>query len=369
MADPVALWRAGRRNLLTDVSGVSVGHAQDATLKSGTTVVLFDPPAVASVSILGGAPGTRETDLLAPENTVAGVDALVLSGGSAFGLDAASGAQAWLREKGLGFEVAGFRVPIVPAAILFDLANGGDKFEGGGWSRYPPYREFGFDAAVNASSDFALGPVGAGTGCTTATGRGGLGSASTVLSSGVTVAALVAVNAVGSATIGSGPHFWAAPFEIDGEFGGFGLPHPLPADASLPRTKLGTRMAGANTTIGLVATDAVLDKAAAKRLAIAGQDGFARAIWPSHTDYDGDLVFGSATGGSGIAPDALGRLELAAAATATMARAVARGVHAASQTVRPGYLRTELMSDPLPAIATAAKNVRRTSARYGRVEA
>ena len=322
--------RPGPRNLITDIAGIAVGSVDDPMLKSGTTAVLFETPTTTSVSILGGAPGTRETDLLLPENTVAGVDALVLSGGSAFGLDAASGVQAYLREQGRGFEVAGFRVPIVPAAILFDLANGGDKTEGGGWGRYPPYRDFGFDAAAAASAEFALGRAGAGFGCTTATRRGGLGSASTMLVSGITVAALVAVNAVGSATIGNGPHFWAAPFEIGSEFGGFGLPHPLPADATLPRTRLGARIAGANTTIGIVATDAKLDKAAAKRLAIAGQDGFARAIWPSHTDYDGDLVFGVATGGSGIEPDPLLRIELAAAATATMARAVARAVYAAN---------------------------------------
>ena len=326
----MANWQTGPRNRLTDIAGIRVGNVHDEALKSGATAILFDRPAVASVSILGGAPGTRETDLLAPENTVANIDALVLSGGSAFGLDAASGVQAFLRERGRGFEVAGFRVPIVPAAILFDLANGGDKTEAGGWTRYPPYRDFGFAAAERAMADFALGRAGAGFGCTTASGRGGLGSASTVLSSGITVAALVAVNAVGSATIGDGPHFWAAAFEIGDEFGGIGLPHPLPADATLARTKLGARMAGANTTIGLVATDAVLDKAAAKRLAIAGQDGFTKAIWPSHTDYDGDLVFAIATSGSGIVLDALGRIELAAAATATMARAVARGVHAAS---------------------------------------
>lgn len=326
-------WRCGPRNLVTDVAGLAVGHADDPVLKSGTTVVLFDAPITASVSILGGAPGTRETDLLAPENTVAGIDALVLSGGSAFGLDAASGVQARLREQGRGFEVAGFRVPIVPAAILFDLANGGDKTEAGGWDRYPPYRAFGFHAAATASADFALGRVGAGLGCSTATGKGGLGSASTMLAGGITVAALVAVNAVGSTTIGSGPHFWAAPYEIDDEFGGLGLPHPLPADAALPRTKLRASTPGANTTIGMVATDARLDKAGAKRLAIAGQDGLAKSIWPSHTDYDGDLVFGVATGKSGIEPDPLVRMELAAAAAATMARAIARAVHIANQPV------------------------------------
>ncbi len=317
--------RPGGRNLLTDVAGLLVGHAGDARLKSGSTVVIAEPAATAGVAILGGAPGTRETDLLAPENTVEVVDALVLSGGSAFGLDAASGAQAFLRESGRGFEVAGHRVPIVPSAILFDLANGGDK----SWSRFSPYRELGYEAAANAAQYFEAGSVGAGTGATTANVKGGLGSASLVLSSGLTVAALVAVNAVGSPLIGDSRYFWAAPFEVGGEFGGLGWPASLPADAAAPRTKLGAR-AGANTTIAVIATDAILTKAAARRLAIAAHDGFARALWPAHTDFDGDLVFALATGASGIAPDPLQTIELAAGAASAMARAIARGVYSAT---------------------------------------
>ncbi|MEX6509090.1 P1 family peptidase [Jiella sp. M17.18] len=323
----MAGWRRGTRNLLTDVAGLSVGHAGDETLKSGATVVVFDRPAIASVAVLGGAPGTRETDLLAPENTVEAIDALVLSGGSAFGLDAASGVMSFLRQSGRGFEVAGFRVPLVPAAILFDLANGGDK----DWGLHSPYRDFGHAAAATAGADFALGSVGAGLGCTTATLKGGIGSASTVLPSGVMVAALVAVNAVGSATIGGSRHFWAAPFEMEGEFGNLGLPAPWPEDGAIPRTKFDAAPGG-NTTIGIVATDAVMDKAALKRLAIAGHDGLARAIWPAHTDFDGDLVFAAATGTSGISLGPRGgrTVDFGAAAAATMARAVARGVHAAS---------------------------------------
>ena len=327
----MAVLGPGPRNLITDVGGVLVGHAGDAGLKSGTTVLLLDEASVAAVEVLGGAPGTRETDLLEPDKLVAGIDALVLSGGSAFGLDAASGVQSFLRRNGRGFVVAGFAVPIVPAAILFDLANGGDK----DWGLHPPYRDFGFAAAETAAQDFALGTAGAGIGCTTATLKGGIGSASVRLENGVTVGALVAVNAVGSVTIGQTRHFWAAPFEIDGEFGGLGQPSPFPADAILPRTKFDPKP-GTNTTIGIVATDAVLDKAAAKRLAVAGHDGFARAIWPSHTNFDGDLVFSVATGRSGVAVDAGGpaSIDLAAAAAAAMARAIARGVHAAE--VAPG---------------------------------
>ncbi|MEH6720569.1 MAG: P1 family peptidase [Aurantimonas endophytica] len=320
----MAAWRAGPRNLLTDIAGIRVGHADDAALKSGTTAVIFDQPAVASVSILGGAPGTRETALLEPENTVQAIDALVLSGGSAFGLDSAAGVMALLAEQGRGFEVAGAHVPIVPAAILFDLANGGDK----AWGRFSPYRDLGYAAAAGAGADFVIGSVGAGAGCTTATVKGGLGSASTVLESGATVAALVAVNAVGSPLVGSTRHFWAAPFEIDDEFGRLGQPAPWPLDGVEVRTKLDARPGG-NTTIGIVATDAVLDKPGARRLAIAGQDGYARAVWPAHTDLDGDLVFGVATGGSGVVLDPRQRAELGAAAAATMARAIARGAFAA----------------------------------------
>ncbi|HWK65563.1 MAG TPA: P1 family peptidase [Rhizobiaceae bacterium] len=316
-------FRTGPRNLLTDVAGLRVGNAADERIKTGVTAVLCDEPAVASVQVLGGAPGTRETDLLEPHNSVEAVNAIVLSGGSAFGLDAASGVQAALKEQGVGFDVRGIRVPLVPGAILFDLHNGGDKE----WGRYPPYRELGYEAARGASLDFAIGTAGAGVGALAAGLKGGLGSASTVLPSGVTVAALVAVNPTGSVTVGKTPYFWAAPWEICAEFGGLGFPSPFPRDAQHIDIKF--RESGANTTIAVIATDAVLTKPAAKRLAIAAHDGFARAIWPTHTPIDGDLVFALATGKGGIVPDHNGAIDLYAAAGATMARAIARGVHAA----------------------------------------
>ena len=275
-------------NLITDVPGLLVGNADDPALASGTTAIVFDDAAVASCDVRGGAPGTRDTDLLAPEETVERVDAIVLSGGSAFGLDAAGGVQAWLREQGRGFAVGAIRVPIVPGAILFDLLNGGNK----DWGRFPPYRDLGYAAAANARADFRLGSVGAGCGATTVTLKGGLGSASAVTSTGAIVGALVAVNAVGSATIGSGPHFWAAPFERDGEFGGRGWPSPMPADALAVRLKGGV---AENTTIALVATDAALTKPQAKRLAVVAHDGLARAIYPVHTPLDGDIVFAAST--------------------------------------------------------------------------
>jgi L-aminopeptidase/D-esterase-like protein len=320
-------FRTGPRNLITDVAGLLVGNASDPVIKSGVTAVICEEPAVAGVQVLGGAPGTRETDLLEPHNTVETVNAVVLSGGSAFGLDAASGVQAALRERGVGFEVRGMRIPIVPAAILFDLHNGGDK----DWGRHPPYRELGYEAVQLASPEFAVGTTGAGTGALTAGLKGGLGSASTALSSGVTVGALAAVNPIGSVTIGSRRHFWAAPFEIGSEFGGLGLPSPWPVDAQDVRLKFRDHIeAGANTTIAVIATDAILTKAATKRLAISAHDGFARAVWPAHTPADGDLVFSLATGGSGIAPDPDVAIDLYAAASATMARAIARAVYAAT---------------------------------------
>ncbi|RUM98056.1 S58 family peptidase [Pseudaminobacter arsenicus] len=320
-------FKAGKKNLITDVAGLRVGNADDATLKSGVTVVLCDEPAVAGVQVLGGAPGTRETDLLEPHNTVETVNAVVLSGGSAFGLDAASGVQAALREKGIGFEVGGQCIPIVPAAILFDLINGGDK----GWGRYPPYRELGYEAVQKAALDFAIGTAGAGAGALTAGLKGGLGSASTVLDNGVTVGALVAANPVGSVTVGESKHFWAAPFEIGNEFGGLGFPSPMPKEANDISLKFRQPpKAGMNTTIAVIATDAALTKAATKRLAIAAHDGFARAIWPTHTPFDGDLVFSLATGKSSVAFDSDQATDLYAAAGATMARAIARAVYAAT---------------------------------------
>ena len=324
---------SGPRNLLTDVAGLRVGNAHDEKLKSGVTAVLCDVPTVASYMVLGGAPGTRDTDLLEPHNTVETVNAIVLSGGSAFGLDAAAGVQADLREKGIGFDVAGHIVPIVPAAILFDLANGGDK----NWGDSQPYRVLGKLAAARAAESFDIGTAGAGAGATTADLKGGLGSASAVLENGVTVAALVAVNAVGSTNVGGTASFWAAPFEQDGEFGGLGFPHPIPDAARDVVTKLTPRPApGANTTIAVIATDAKLSKAAARRLAIAAHDGYARAIWPAHTAMDGDLIFALATGTSDVELGVSDVIALHAAASSAMARAIARGVHAA--TPSPGDL-------------------------------
>ena len=318
----------GARNLITDVAGLLVGNAHDAHLKSGVTVVTADRPFVAAVHVMGGAPGTRETDLLAPENLVQQIDALVLSGGSALGLAAGSGVSDTLRRAGRGFDVGGQRVPIVPAAILFDLLNGGDK----NWTENP-YTDLGAKALSDAGAEFQLGTFGAGTGATTATLKGGLGSASLVLPCGITVGALVAVNALGSATIGNGRQFWAAPFEFGDEFGGLGVAVDHDPSA-LPVTKPGPSR---NTTIAVVATDAVLTQAEAKRMAIAAHDGMARALVPSHTPMDGDLVFATSTGTKAMT-DPSETLLIGHAAALCLSRAIARGVYAA--TPAPG--------DPLP---------------------
>ncbi len=318
--------RPGPRNLITDVAGLRVGQADDARLKSGVTAILCDRLNVAAVQVLGGAPGTRETDLLEPHNAVDGVNAIVFSGGSAFGLDAASGVQARLREQGVGVEVRGQHIPIVPSAIIFDLTNGGDK----DWGRYPPYRELGYEAAGSASEEFVLGSAGAGAGALVSGLKGGVGSASLVLDNGITVAALAVVNSVGSVTVGENRHFWAAPFEIGREFGGLGLPSRIPPEATEVRLKFREPEAGAATIVAVIATDAVMTKAAAKRLAICAHDGFARAVWPTHTPYDGDLVFALATGAAGKEVEVPALPEFFAAAASTMARAIARGVYSAT---------------------------------------
>jgi D-aminopeptidase len=321
------------RNLITDVPGLRVGHAEDLRLGSGATAVIFEEPAVASIDLRGGGPGTRETALLDPAQTVEGVDAITLSGGSAFGLDAASGVQAWLKEQNRGFVVRTARVPIVPAAILFDLLGAGDK----NWGRFPPYRELGYAAAAGAGHDFALGSVGAGTGATTVNCKGGIGSASAQSRGGFTVGALAAVNAAGSVLIGDGPWFWAAPFEVGGEFGGRGWPESFPQAAFDALTKGAPRE---NTTLVVVATDAILTKAQAKRLAVMAQSGLSRAIYPVHSPLDGDAVFAASTGRRPLTEGTLGLTEIGALAANVVARAIARGAFAADALPLPGAIRS-----------------------------
>lgn len=313
---------AARNNLLTDINGILVGNVTDLALGSGVTAIVFEKPVIASGSVLGGAPGGRDTGLLDPAMTVETVDAFVLSGGSAFGLDAAGGVQAGLREIGRGLQVGSTRVPIVPQAILMDLLNGGNKE----WGLHSPYREMGYAAFRAARAEpFGLGTVGAGTGATTATFKGGLGSASAISSGGYKVAAIVGVNALGSATVGTSRHFWSAPFEEQGEFGDCGFPDRFEPDHTALRLK-GVNLTA--TTIGAVVTDAVLTKAQAHRLSIMAHDGLARAVLPAHLPSDGDTMFSAATGEKPLEGGAH-FAELCHLATIVMARAVARGVYEA----------------------------------------
>ena len=326
--------RPGPRNLVTDVGGLLVGNASDRTLRTGATVLTAAEPFVAAVHVMGGAPGTRETEALAPDRLVQHADAVVLSGGSAFGLDAAGGVMEGLRARGRGFEAAGHRVPIVPAAILFDLAAGGAPWD------EPPWRALGRSAFEAAGEAFALGSEGAGTGATTGDLAGGLGSASAVLPSGVTVGGLVAVNAVGSAVVRGGPHFHAAPWEIGAEFGGLGPGLPDPDAIPLP-TK-GRREA---TTIAVVATDAGLTQAQATRLAVMAHDGIARAIVPAHSPFDGDAVFAVSIGAEPVAD----LFALGHAATTCLSRAIARGVFEARGGLLPAWRELFGGSAPDPA--------------------
>jgi L-aminopeptidase/D-esterase-like protein len=316
----------GPLNLITDVDGILVGNAEDHRVRSGVSVVLCEAPSVASVDVRGGAPGTRDTDMLDPSCRVERIDAICLSGGSAYGLSASDGVMRWLRERGRGLAVGEALVPIVPGAILFDLLNGGDK----NWD-WPPYRELAYLAAGRATREFALGNAGAGLGAKAGNLKGGLGSASAIdAASGLQVGALVAVNARGYTTMGDMPQFWAWALEQDGEFGGLpppahGLALQVPADRSDPVLS----NPRANTTIAVVATNARLDKSSTERLAVMAQDGLARSIRPVHTPQDGDTVFALATGRHDLGGDPLALAELGTLAADCLARAVARGVYRA----------------------------------------
>lgn len=314
---------AGERNLITDVAGLRVGNADIAALRSGVTVLLPDQPMAAAIDVRGGGPGTRESRTLDAETVVQEIHGVVLSGGSAFGLDAATGVQAFLREKKIGFEIGDVQVPIVPQAILFDLLNGGDK----DWGRRPPYQDLAYKACESADLDFALGTAGAGYGAKAGRLKGGLGSASLTLDGEVTIGALAAVNSAGEVTVGDSKHFLAAPLELNDEFGGFGLPHPWPEDANIPRITFGPNE---STTLAVVATDAKLDQSQLKRIAIMAQTGLGRAIYPVHTPLDGDIVFTVSTGRRPAPEPVAGLTRIGVHAANTLARAVARAVYEAT---------------------------------------
>ena len=328
-----ALYRPGPRNLITDVPGLSVGNATDESVRSGVTVALCPGGWTAGVDVRGGGPGVRETETLSAENGYAKAHAVALSGGSVFGLGAADGVVAALSAKGEGFLVrpGAPSVPIVPGAVLYDLANGGDK----AWGLDPPYRRLGAQAVDAAGAAFDLGAHGAGRGARAGLVQGGLGSASLDLGEGLMVGALAAVNPVGSVFMPDGRTFWAWPFEIDGEFGGrapsgaAGAVEPMPDDSRLAGQ--GRLAAGANTTLAVVAVNAALTAGECKRVAMMAQDGLSRAVRPAHTPFDGDVVFAATSGEIDLGQDErLRRIARIGSALADcLARAIARGVYLA----------------------------------------
>jgi L-aminopeptidase/D-esterase-like protein len=329
------VFHPGAKNLITDIAGLKVGHAADENARSGVTALLCAAGWAASVDVRGGGPGTRETDALGSENLVGRAHALVLAGGSVFGLAAADGVAASLSMQGIGLQwrLKTPPIPIVPSAVLHDLGNGGDK----NWGLSPPYRELGVRAAAAAGPDFALGSVGAGRGAMAGMLKGGIGSASVDLHGGLIVGALAAVNSVGSALMPDGKTYWAWAFELGQEFGGGGPPQrgmdlsdPAPEDSRL--LSVGRLTPGANTTLAVVACNADLNTVECKRVAMMAQDGIARSLRPAHTPFDGDTVFALASGELVLEKSLqraahLGRIGSAAADC--LARAIARGVHEA----------------------------------------
>lgn len=329
--------RPGAQNLITDVAGFKVGNAQDLKIRTGTTVILADEPAIAAVAVAGGGPGTRETDLLAGGTLVEAVDAIVLSGGSAFGLGAADGVASGLKAADRGYAFGGARQPgvplppLVPAAILYDLSNGGDK----DWGEPSPYPALGREAFDAAAGTFALGASGAGTGAKAGTHAGGLGSASIVTDDGFTVGAVTAVNCFGSVFMPGTDAFWAWPFEIDGEFGGARPPASYTADAEDWGASKTNPALGQNTTIACIATDAALTADQAKRVAQMALSGLSRSIRPVFAPFDGDAVFVMSSARRALeGPTPLAVARIGELAASTLARAVARGVYEAGPVIK-----------------------------------
>lgn len=330
--------RPGPANLITDVPGLTVGHATDHHAGTGVTALVCDGFWSGAADIRGGGPGTRETNALAAESLNGKAHAIVLAGGSVYGLAAGDGAVIALARKGHGLRLrpGSPPIPVVPAAVLHDLGNPGDK----NWGENPPYRELGRQAVDAAATWFELGAVGAGRGAMAGLAKGGIGSASIDLGDGLIVGALVASNPVGSVFMPDGETFWAWPFEIGGEFGGrrpaADMPvaiDPVPGHSRL--AEIGRMQAGANTTLGVIAVSADLTSAECKRIAVMAQDGFARAIRPVHTPMDGDVVFALSNGALALpdGPIRAARLaEIGSAAADCMARAIARSVYEALKT-------------------------------------
>ncbi|WP_367159399.1 P1 family peptidase [Kozakia baliensis] len=323
--------KPGARNSITDVGGLSIGQAQDTRARTGVTVILPDQSTVCAVDVRGGGPGTRETDALNAWNLVHRVDAVTLSGGSVYGLAAADGVASWLGAQGRGFAMTKRPdippSPIVPSAILYDLNDGGDK----NWGTEPPYRKLGLEAVQHTSQDVALGTVGAGFGATAGALKGGIGTASFITHDGLTVGAIVACNSLGSVVVPGTKRFWAAPFEIGKEFGGLGPAASLVGEEDWGLAKFNPAPR-ANTTLACIAVDADLDADEMKRIAMMAQDGLSRAIRPVHSPFDGDTVFALSTAQKTLPSAARSVLvaRLGALAADVLARAVARGVYAAT---------------------------------------
>ena len=320
-----AMTRPGPLNLITDVRRIKVGNAEDATAMTGVTVIFAEGRAVGAADIRGGAPGTRETEALLPEGLNVGIDAIVLSGGSVFGLDAAGAVTNWLAASGRGFRMANAPMvaPIVPSAILFDLTNGGDK----NWGVEPPYRRLAIAACESAGAEFKLGNIGAGFGGRAGAYKGGLGSASAITPDGFEIGAIVAVNSFGSPVMPGTSALWAWPFEQGEEMGRQMPPLRGAISMNLPDDIKRPPQVGTNTTIGVIAVNAAVSTAQAKRIAIMAQDGLARSLRPVHTPFDGDAVFVIATGERPLPDPAMAQLGLIGSIAADcLARAVGRAV-------------------------------------------
>lgn len=325
----------GTRNLITDVPGLKVGYADAPSNCTGVSVILPDTPAVAAIDVRGGGPATRETDTLTLDNLIHTVDAIVLTGGSVYGLAAGDGAAAWLGARGRGFSFHPSPTvppsPIVPTAALYDLATGGSK----NWGDDPPYHALGMAAIARASETFPLGTHGAGYGATAGALKGGLGSASYVTHDGITVGAIAACNSFGSVVAPGGRRFWAGTFEIGNEFGGLGPPKYTVDSEDWGLAKLNPEPR-ANTTLACVATDVTLTNSELKRVAIIAQNGMARAVRPVHAPFDGDVVFALSTSRQTLpfAPSSLERdimiTRIGSLAADVLTRAIARGVYLAT---------------------------------------
>ena len=331
----------GIKNLITDIPGIQVGHAEDNEIGTGVTVITGDNFFSAAVDVRGGGPGTRETDMLSLENSIGRADAIVLSGGSAFGLDACSEVQDLLRQDNKGYKVGKAIVPLVPGAVIFDL-NINDKPHVNIIGEHSPWRKLANKAYKSAKTDFLLGSFGAGCGATTATIKGGQGSSSwsQIFSNGkkYSVGAIVINNAVGNPLLNEGPHFLSAHLEFEDEFGGYGVCNDLYDNVlrakrlppSIGKTEIIDDISS-NTVIGVIATDAPLTRSNLKRIAIMAHDGIARSLSPAHTSMDGDTIF-SITTRQNIKEQVLENVDiiaLGARASDCVARACNRAIYEA----------------------------------------